>query len=69
MGEFMIIIDDYKMRLNKFREDMANLYDALKIDAVGKSSAPMRRSQRRTVSGTIWSALRKFRRKLKTPRI
>lgn len=30
----MIIIDDYKMRLNKFREDMANLYDALKIDAV-----------------------------------
>ena len=30
----MIIIDDYKMRLGKFREEMKNLYDALKIDAV-----------------------------------
>lgn len=38
-GVYMIIIDDYKVKLNKFREDMTNLYDALKIDSVKQKLA------------------------------
>lgn len=48
----MIIIDDYKMRLNKFREDMANLYDALKIDAVKEK---LRADEELTAQDGFWN--------------
>ena len=48
----MIIIDDYKMRLNKFREDMTNLYDALKIDAVKEK---LRADEELTAQDGFWN--------------
>ena len=52
----MIIIDDYKNKLNRYRQELANLYDALKIDAV---KTKLEQDEALTAQDGFWNDMEK----------
>ncbi len=52
----MIIIDDYKNRLNRYRQELTNLYEALKIDDV---KTKLKQDEALTAQDGFWNDMEK----------